>query len=161
MKAKKAIKKVPVKTAKKVQESGHAKNVSNLGTLISAAVSFGTPYNPANPKQTITSMQTIFTNGTNDKNAVFTALKPYQDAISKRAVDFRKAKTFLSRIVGAAKSLELSDDSILKIKATSAKSAAPGLFLLSFLRLPILQPNPIRLVPMLKHIQWLKPHIPT
>ena len=116
MKAKTSLKKVVKKIVKKVAESGHAKNVANLGTLISAAKSYGTIYNPANTRQSIANMESSFTSGTDDKNAVFTKLKPYQDVIALRRIHFKELSPLLTRVLGASKSLELSDDSILKIK---------------------------------------------
>ena len=113
----KAKKTTPTVKVKKVVESGHGKNVDNFGKLISLVESVGTDYNPANTILKKTALDTMYTNIKSDKQLVIDSITPYKTDIGDRVVDFSGVGPLSTRILGATKSLQLSDETIAEVKA--------------------------------------------
>ncbi|MFO7657466.1 MAG: hypothetical protein R6W78_10390 [Bacteroidales bacterium] len=90
-------------------ESGHAKNVANLGKLISSCSGYGEAYNPGNASLTISSLNTLLENAENSVNAVNAAIPGQKNAIAARRVAFNKMSDIASRIVNALKSSGVND----------------------------------------------------
>jgi len=82
-------------------ESGHAKNVANLGVMISAVNSFGTAYNPAVVTLTLTSLKTLKTSLDALLAKVAAAEAPYKTAVNKRQEAFEGMSALSTRVLNA------------------------------------------------------------
>ena len=99
---------------KKTNESGHAKNVANLGKLIAFVDAFGTVYNPSRTALTAPNLKTLEADSKNAIDAVLSKLADYDDAVNQRHLLFSNLKKRATRIMAALKSVgtsaELFDD---------------------------------------------------
>lgn len=82
-------------------ETGHAKNVSNLGVMISRLQGFGTRYNPTNATIKIPNLQTAFNGGGTTMTAVTTTKPPFTNAVNTRQQLFTDMEKLSTRGVNA------------------------------------------------------------
>ena len=90
-------------------ETGHAKNVSNLDDLISIITAYGATYNPTKTAIKLTALQTLSTNAKAAVNAVNAALPAYSNAVAAREVAFTPLNKLATRILNAIKATDTTD----------------------------------------------------
>jgi len=109
----------PKKTS--TSETGHAKNVANLETLIIDCQGFGTSYNPSNTSITITAMQTIYTNATNALTDMDTKHNNLNHVINTREVLFVGLKPLATQIMAALAAAGANAQTMLNAKTINHK----------------------------------------
>ena len=82
-------------------ETGHAKNVANLNTMISRCIGYGARYAPTNPLIIIAALQTLYTNANKALIALNTAKTPYTKAVNARQLIFAEMEKLATRILNA------------------------------------------------------------
>ena len=90
-------------------ETGHAKNVSNLDDLISVITAYGATYNPTKAAIKLTALQTLSTNAKAAVNTVNAALPAYSNAVAAREVAFTPLNKLATRILNAIKATDTTD----------------------------------------------------
>lgn len=86
------------------QETGHAKNVSNFGTLISFGTGYDSKYAPSNPALNLKVLNIQFIDGKESLSNVSDSLVVLNNAVGARMVAFRPLKKLSTRIVNALSS---------------------------------------------------------
>jgi hypothetical protein len=106
---------------KSQSEIGHDKNVANFEDLISRCAGFGVTYNPSLPGLQLNNMNTLRTNAlsalSNEKSTEAALIL----AMNNRAVIFKNAKPFATRILGAMKACGLTDEVIKDARSINYK----------------------------------------
>ncbi len=102
-------------------ETGHAKNVANLETLISYAEGYGTDYNPSNPDITIKAMQALRVNAKASLSVVNKAMTPYGKAVENREILFTPLNKLITRCMDAFVSSKASKQAIDNLKTPARK----------------------------------------
>ena len=82
-------------------ETGHAKNVANLGIMISRLQGFGTRYNPNNTLIKIPNLQTAFNSGGSTLTAVTTSKPAFTNAVNTRKQLFDDMEKLSTRGINA------------------------------------------------------------
>ena len=90
-------------------ETGHAKNVSNLDDLISIITAYGATYNPTKTAIKLTALQTLSTNAKAAVNAVNAALPAYSNAVAAREVAFTPLNKLSTRVLNAIKATDTTE----------------------------------------------------
>jgi hypothetical protein len=101
-----------------ISETGHAKNVTNLETLIGYCTGYGASYDPSKADLKLPALITLLTNSNAALQAVKTAKIAYDNAINAREVTFKPLKSLATKIVNAL----AASDAILQT-VNNAKSA--------------------------------------
>ena len=84
-------------------ETGHAKNVTNLESLITSIIALETSYNPSRDSIKLTSLQTLLTASTESLNAVNIAQAAYSNAVAARKVAFEPFSKLITRVMNSLK----------------------------------------------------------
>ena len=84
-------------------ESGHPKNVANLGKLIEFVDAYGATYNPSRTALTVASLKVLETASYAAIDAVTDRLADYEDAINRRQAVFADLRKRATRIMAALK----------------------------------------------------------
>ena len=84
-------------------ETGHAKNVTNLESLITSIIALETSYNPSRDSIKLTSLQTLLTASTESLNAVNIAQAAYSNAVAARKVAFEPFSKLITRVMNSFK----------------------------------------------------------
>ena len=84
-------------------EIGHAKNVTNLESLITSIIALETSYNPSRDSIKLTSLQTLLTASTESLNAVNIAQAAYSNAVAARKVAFEPFSKLITRVMNSLK----------------------------------------------------------
>lgn len=84
-------------------ETGHAKNVTNLESLITSIIALETSYNPSRDSIKLTSLQTLLTASTESLNAVNIAQVAYSNAVAARKVAFEPFSKLITRVMNSLK----------------------------------------------------------
>ena len=84
-------------------ETGHAKNVTNLESLITSIIALETSYNPSRDSIKLTSLQTLLTASTESLNAVNIAQAAYSNAVAARKVSFEPFSKLITRVMNSLK----------------------------------------------------------
>ena len=87
-------------------ESGHAKNVANLDTLITYVVGYGTTYNPSKPSLKLAALQTLSTSAKVTINNVNAALPAYSNAVAARETAFAPLSKLTTRVMNALRATD-------------------------------------------------------
>jgi len=110
-------------------ESGHAKNVSNLESLISFVKGYGATYNPSKDSIKIVALELILANAKQSLIDIDTLFPAYTNAVSAREFAFAPLSKIITRVNNAIKATdttELVDDSVKtlvrKIQGTRASA---------------------------------------
>ena len=110
-------------------ETGHAKNVSNLDDLISIITAYGATYNPTKTAIKLTALQTLSTNAKAAVNAVNAALPAYSNAVAAREVAFTPLNKLSTRVLNAIKATDtteqVDDNARTLIRKIQGKRATP------------------------------------
>ena len=84
-------------------ETGHAKNVTNLESLITSIIALETSYNPSRDSIKLTSLQALLTASTESLNAVNIAQAAYSNAVAARKVAFEPFSKLITRVMNSLK----------------------------------------------------------
>lgn len=84
-------------------ETGHPKNVANLGKLIEFVVAYSATYNPSRTALTVASLKVLETNANAAIDAVTDKLADYDDAVNHRQDLFADLRKRATRIMAALK----------------------------------------------------------
>ncbi len=99
-------------------ETGHAKNVANFETLITAITAYGRDYNPSKESIKLTALQTLLANSKASLNAVNVAHSAYSNAVAARESAFQPFSKLITRVNSALKASDTTeqvDESALTI----------------------------------------------
>lgn len=92
----------------KTSETGHAKNVANLGTLITVVKGFKAVYNPSKQSITLAALNTLKTTADAAMANVNIVQGAYSTAIAAREVAFEPLSKLSTRILNALRSTDAS-----------------------------------------------------
>lgn len=84
-------------------ETGHAKNVTNLESLITSATALGTSYNPSKDSIKISALQTLLSTSKEALSTVNTAESAYSNAVDARELEFEPMGKLITRVNNALK----------------------------------------------------------
>ncbi len=90
-------------------ETGHAKNVTNLESLITSITAFGTSYNPSKDSIKLIALQALLTASKQSLNAVNIAQSAYSNAVAAREFAFEPFSKLVTRVNN---SLKASDTTV-------------------------------------------------
>ena len=112
-------------------ETGHAKNVANLDTLISFVTSYGTAYNPSRTTIRLAALQALSTSSKNSINAVNAALPAYSNAVAAREAAFAPVSKLVTRVLNALKATDttqqIDDNALTLVRKLRGSRATPKL----------------------------------
>ena len=86
-----------------VSETGHAKNVTNLESLITSITAYGTSYNPSKDSIKLSALQALLTASKQSLNAVNIAQSAYSNAVAARESAFEPFSKLITRVNNALK----------------------------------------------------------
>lgn len=92
----------------KISETGHAKNVANLGTLITVVKGFKTAYNPSNQTITLTALNTLKTKADGAMTQVNITMGANNTAIAAREGAFNPLSKLTTRVLNSLQSTDAS-----------------------------------------------------
>ena len=84
-------------------ETGHAKNVTNLESLITSIIALGTTYNPSRDSIKLTALQTLLNVSKESLNTVNIAQAAYSNAVAARKVAFEPCGKLITRVMNSLK----------------------------------------------------------
>jgi hypothetical protein len=87
-------------------ETGHAKNVTNLESLITSIIALGTTYNPSRESIKLTALQTLLNASKESLNTVNIAQAAYSNAVAARKVAFQPFSKLITRVNNALKATD-------------------------------------------------------
>jgi glutamyl/glutaminyl-tRNA synthetase len=87
-------------------ETGHAKNVTNLESLITSIIALGTTYNPSRDSIKLTALQTQFDASKESLNTVNIAQAAYSNAVAARKVAFQPFSQLITRVYNSLKATD-------------------------------------------------------
>ena len=89
-------------------ETGHAKNVTNLESLITSIIALETSYNPSRDSIKLPALQALLTASTESLNAVNIAQAAYSNAVAARKVAFEPFSKLITRVMNSLKASGVS-----------------------------------------------------
>ena len=87
-------------------ETGHAKNVANLESLITSIIALGTTYNPSRDSIKLTELQTLHNASEESLNTVNIAQAAYSNAVAARKVAFQPFSQLITRVYNSLKATD-------------------------------------------------------
>jgi hypothetical protein len=102
-------------------EKGHAKNVANLGTMITFATGFGTGYNPSKKSISLPALNTLKEEAQKDLVVINTHYNNWSVAIEAQQSLLAKLNVRLTRVVNAAEACEVPAAVLRNVKALNKK----------------------------------------
>ena len=102
-------------------EKGHAKNVANLGTLISAASGFGTGYNPSKPSITLPALNSLREEAQKSLVTLNTSYNNWSVAVEAQQTRFNGLNVLLTRVLNSVEASEVSPAVLNGVKALNKK----------------------------------------
>lgn len=84
-------------------ETGHAKNVTNLESLITSIIALETSYNPSRDSIKLPALQALLTASTESLNAVNIAQAAYSNAVAARKFAFEPFSKLITRVMNSLK----------------------------------------------------------
>ncbi len=84
-------------------ETGHAKNVTNLESLITSIIALETSYNPSRDSIKLPALQALLTASKESLNAVNIAQATYSNAVAARKVAFEPFSKLITRVMNSLK----------------------------------------------------------
>ena len=84
-------------------ETGHAKNVTNLESLITSIIALETSYNPSRDSIKLPALQALLTASKESLNAVNIAQATYSNAVAARKVAFEPFGKLITRVMNSLK----------------------------------------------------------
>ncbi len=85
-------------------ETGHAKNVSNLETMVSYCTGYGTAYNPSNPDLSLPALTTLHDESKAALKLVKKTETPFNDLEGQRKLIFKPLKPLATKVLGSLRS---------------------------------------------------------
>ena len=89
-------------------ETGHAKNVTNLESLITSIIALETSYNPSRDSIKLPALQALLTASKESLNAVNIAQATYSNAVAARKVAFEPFSKLITRVMNSLKASGVS-----------------------------------------------------
>lgn len=102
-------------------ETGHAVNVAHFAQLKSYITSYGTAYNPSRAFIKLPAIGTLFLSAQGVMAAEGAAFNLYSDAVDLREAPFDGLNAFITRIIAALDSCEVTDAKVKDAKSYSRK----------------------------------------
>ena len=87
-------------------ETGHAKNVINLESLITSIIALGATYNPSRDSIKLAALQTLLDQSKESLNAVNIAQAAYSNAVAARKVAFQPFSKLITRVYNSLKATD-------------------------------------------------------
>ena len=87
-------------------ETGHAKNVTNLESLITSIIALGTTYNPSRDSIKLTALQTLLNASKESLNTVNISQAAYSNAVAARKVAFQPFSKLITRVYNSLKATD-------------------------------------------------------
>jgi chromosome segregation ATPase len=87
-------------------ETGHVKNVTNLGELLVILLSFGAAYNPSKKSILIAALQELLSKARNALDRISSLLPACSNAVAAREAAFEPLSKLVTRIVNAIKATD-------------------------------------------------------
>lgn len=84
-------------------ETGHAKNVTNLESLITSATALGTSYNPSKDSIKLSALQALLSTSKEALSTVNTVESAYSNAVDARELEFEPMGKLITRVNNALK----------------------------------------------------------
>ena len=91
-------------------ETGHAKNVTNLESLITSIIALETSYNPSRDRIKLPALQALITASTESLNAVNIAQAAYSNAVAARKVAFKPFGKLITRVFNSLKATDTTKE---------------------------------------------------
>lgn len=107
-------------------EKGHARNVANLGTLISFATGFGADYNPSKKEISLAALNALRDEAGKDLALVNTHFANWVVAVQAQQTQFARLNIRLTRIINAVANSEVLPAVITTAKALNRKLQGSG-----------------------------------
>lgn len=115
----------------KNSETGHAKNVANLESLISVITGFGSVYNPSRQSIVLPALSTLFQNAKNALSLVNSASGRNSIAVAARNDGFKPLSSLATRILNALRSSgstkQINDAAQSLVRKIQGRRATPKL----------------------------------
>lgn len=86
-----------------ITETGHAINVTNFETLITAVTAYGASYNPSKDSIKLPALKSILTASKESLNAIYIAQPAYSNAVAARESAFEPFSKLITRVNNALK----------------------------------------------------------
>lgn len=87
-------------------ETGHAKNMTNLESLITSIIALGTSYNPSRDSIKLTVLQTLLNESKDSLNTVNIAQAAYSNAVAARKDAFKPFSQLITRVYNSLKATD-------------------------------------------------------
>ena len=104
-----------------IYETGHAKNVANLESLISFCTAYGTGYNPTKANIQLAALNTLLTDSRTALTTVIEKVTEFNNAVNKRSNTFKDLKKLSTKLVNAISVTDASDKTIEDAKGINRK----------------------------------------
>jgi hypothetical protein len=102
-------------------ETGHAKNVTNLGELLVVLLSFGASYNPSKKSIIITELQNLLSIAVKALDNISSVFPAYSNAVAAREAAFEPLNKLVTRIVNAIKATDTPEQVDDNVKSLAKK----------------------------------------
>lgn len=102
-------------------ETGHAKNVANLESLISFCTGYGPSYSPTKPSIKLAALNTLFTTAKTSLTTINTLLPPLTNAINNREIVFAPLSKLVTRVINALAASDVPQQTIDDAKTLARK----------------------------------------
>jgi hypothetical protein len=113
------------KTKKSVSESGHAKNVTNLQSLIAFATAYGASYNPSKNALKLPQLNALATATQASLGDVVTKNTAFNNKTNERAEAFRNLKPLATKVINALQITDATTNKIDDAKGFNQKLQGP------------------------------------
>ena len=105
----------------KNNETGHAKNVANLGLLIQYCQTLGAAYNPSKENIKLTPLHNLKAQADADLLALSAETAAFNNAINERILIFSTLRSLSTRILSAFQATDASKEAIQNVKSIHRK----------------------------------------
>lgn len=102
-------------------ETGHARNVANLETLISYCTAYGTAYNPSKDSLTIVELNKLLSSARKSMSDATNAKNQLDLVINERQIKFAPLKKTATRVISALSVSHASDETTDDAKSINKK----------------------------------------
>jgi hypothetical protein len=102
-------------------ETGHAKNVANLETLIAFCTGYGIAYNPAKANLKVAALKTLQTNSLTAIASIIPPSVVYHNAVNARTIAFAGLQKLSTRLINALDATAASPQTVTNAKSINKK----------------------------------------
>ena len=110
-----------IKKSTSRSETGHARNVANLETMISFCTAYGTTYNPSKQTLKIPSLNTLLTSSRESIGQVTNTKNTLDLVINERQIKYAPLKSTSTRIISALTVSDASAETVADAKSINMK----------------------------------------